>query len=297
VGRFVVRTIQEVTTALAWCSPEGVLGDTLSLPAGLHWRLRVSPKGDYVALESFAIAQGSALRLFSYRFEDSAVRALPLGPSLDSHLVWAPDGKRLLMVSAVEAATGLYSVPVADSGSVRFLRPLQHRLAHALDWSVDGKWVLLGVEGDNSKFDLRLVSMSPGGDDVPFVQGTTFDARARFSPAGRWVAYESEASGRSEVYLQTFPEPSAPIQVSTGGGGQVAWSGDGAELFYLNESGDVVAVSVSGESVPRISPPTVRFRIHRVPFHYWDIRPDGKGCLVATRSTMGAKPRLIAVLP
>lgn len=65
-----------------------------------------------------------------------------------------------------------------------------------------------------------------------------------FSPDGRWVAYESDESGRLEVYVQAFPLTSEKDRISVGGGTSPAWRTDGTELFYLAADRNMMAVPV-----------------------------------------------------
>jgi len=74
---------------------------------------------------------------------------------------------------------------------------------------------------------------------------TDFDERdGQFSPDGKWIAFESNESGRYEVYLQPFPGPGARVPVSAGGGAQVRWRRDGRELFYIALDGRLMAVPI-----------------------------------------------------
>ena len=77
-------------------------------------------------------------------------------------------------------------------------------------------------------------------------------------PDGRFLAYESNESGRYEVYVQRFPEGGGKTVVSTGGGRQPRWRGDGKELYYVN--GDtMMAVDVNTEPTFRVGRPTALF--------------------------------------
>jgi hypothetical protein len=74
---------------------------------------------------------------------------------------------------------------------------------------------------------------------------TPFDERrARFSPDGRWIVYDSNDQGRFEVYVQTFPASSAKWQISTSGGMYPNWRGDGKELFYISADNKLMAVDI-----------------------------------------------------
>ncbi len=66
----------------------------------------------------------------------------------------------------------------------------------------------------------------------------------QISPDGRWLAYISTESGRQEVYVQPFRRRGESVRVSTSGGGQPKWRGDGKELFYLSQDRSLMAVDV-----------------------------------------------------
>ena len=73
---------------------------------------------------------------------------------------------------------------------------------------------------------------------------TPFEERdGQFSPDGRWIAYASNESGRMEVYVQGFPSAGDRWQVSTTGGSQPRWRGDGAELYFVAGNGMLMAAS------------------------------------------------------
>ncbi len=88
--------------------------------------------------------------------------------------------------------------------------------------------------------------MNLEGEPKPrkFVSGTTDPAYAQFSPDGRWIAYCSLESGRSEVYLTSFPEPGERIRVSVSGGSRPRWKGDGREIYFLSADNEMIATPV-----------------------------------------------------
>ena len=97
-------------------------------------------------------------------------------------------------------------------------------------------------------------------DGKPFpVAQTSFDERAgQFSPDGQWIAFESNESGRYEIYVQRFPAPATRTLVSTGGGLQPRLRPDGKELFYVAPDGRLMAVPLrfppEGQTVEPGSP-------------------------------------------
>ena len=97
------------------------------------------------------------------------------------------------------------------------------------DWSPDGKFISFIGEGD-------LWTAPVDGDRTPtrLVQTKGNDRRGRFSPDGRWIAYESDFSGRFEVYVQRFPPTPERVQVSVNGGSSAYWRSDGKNCISAN---------------------------------------------------------------
>ena len=79
----------------------------------------------------------------------------------------------------------------------------------------------------------------------PFIKTAANEDRAKFSPDVGWIAYTSDESGRDEVYVTDFPTPHAKWRVSTNGGAGPRWRGDGKELFYIAEDGQLMAVPIN----------------------------------------------------
>lgn len=90
--------------------------------------------------------------------------------------------------------------------------------------------------------DIWALPMEGDRKEFPVVRTPFEDRNAQFSPDGRWIAYESNLSGRFEIYVQPFGRSGAPRQVSTTGGAQVRWARDRHELFYIALDGSLMAV-------------------------------------------------------
>jgi Tol biopolymer transport system component len=122
------------------------------------------------------------------------------------------------------------------------------------------------------------------------------ELHGRFSPDGRWVAYESNESGRSEIYVQSFPDLARPTQISTGGGTSPAWRGDGHELFFRSPDDQLMAVPIvsSGRRIDA-GTPTVLFALPPGPHRdgattlWYAASGDGQRFLVNT-FVEGASP-------
>jgi len=120
--------------------------------------------------------------------------------------------------------------------------------------------------------DIWTLSLESDAEPVPFQQTEADETLPAFSPDGRWIAYQSDVSGRYEVYLMPFPGPGGRYQVSAEGGTHPRWNPNGAELFYRHE-GRVIAVDVSLTREPELGRPRVLFD---GPYEdVYDVAPDG----------------------
>jgi hypothetical protein len=92
----------------------------------------------------------------------------------------------------------------------------------------------------------RSIRQDPREDrkPVPIVQTTFNEREGQFSPDGKWIAYQSDESGRFEIYVQPFTGPGGKSQISTDGGAQVRWRRDGKELFYIGLDNRLMAVPI-----------------------------------------------------
>jgi hypothetical protein len=112
----------------------------------------------------------------------------------------------------------------------------------------------------------------------PYVQTKASVRWGRLSPDGRWLAYASNESGRSEVYVTTFPKPGGKWQVSTNGGTVPVWGRDGKNLFFLSPDRKMMAVAVEGVDQFAAEAPKPLFDTH-VAFGNqvrFDVSPDGR---------------------
>ena len=192
--------------------------------------------------------------------ERGLVTRLTSDPALDALPVASSDGRRVLFISLRPGRIGLYVKATDGSGKDEpaNMPPGQSNLP--VDWSHDGRFILYRLfkrPGDNSepsvlptggKTDLWALPLDTKERPFPIVQ-TDFDSRdGQFSPDDKWIAYESDESGRWEIYLQRFPGPGGKERISIDGGTQVRWRRDGRELFYVALDGRMMAVPIRIDS-------------------------------------------------
>jgi eukaryotic-like serine/threonine-protein kinase len=157
--------------------------------------------------------------------------------------IWSPDSTRIVFSSNRKGTFDLYQKPPTGAESEQLLLTTpQAKLA--TDWSLDGRFLLYHSLDPNMSNDIWALPL--GGDRKPFpVVQTMFDeGDAQFSPDGKWIAYQSNESGRFEIYVQPFPGPGSRLFISTAGGYQARWGRDGKELFYIAPDNQLMAVPI-----------------------------------------------------
>jgi serine/threonine protein kinase len=183
-------------------------------------------------------------------------------PAVDSFPLWSPDGKTIVFTSNRRGVFDLYQMPAAGGAAELLLATPLTKVP--LDWSRDGRFLLYEVADPKTGPDLWALRLDGDRKSFPVVQTAFNENWGQFSPDGKWVAFQSNASGRIEVYLQSFPGPGASIPVSTTGGAQARWRPDGKELFYIGLDGRLMAVPItiaaSGDVEPGV--PVSLFATH-----------------------------------
>jgi hypothetical protein len=164
--------------------------------------------------------------------------------------------------------------------------------------SPDGRWLVLRMGATASTSGGRdIYGFRPGVDTAPVpLVVTPYDEMAiALSPDGRWLAYQSDETGRIEVFVRPFPNTGdAKVRVSSEGGTGPVWARNGRELFYLRGDHTMMVATVTASPALRVAEPLPLFRL---PGHIalldeswytpWDIGPDGRFLMV--RSVDGGR--------
>jgi serine/threonine protein kinase len=113
-----------------------------------------------------------------------------------------------------------------------------------MDWSADGRFLLYDVLDPKRGFDIWVLPLDGQRRPSPLVETDFNEGLAQFSPDGRWIAYQSDRTGRTEIYLRPFGSPGADVRVSVDGGAQVRWNPNATELFYVTIDSRLMAVPI-----------------------------------------------------
>ena len=174
--------------------------------------------------------------------------------------VWSPDGSRLVFSMARNAPPNLH-VKSLSGGEARELLPSRGTMHWPSDWSPDGRFLLYTNRDPNADLDLWMLPIAENREPVPFLITRFKEFDARFSPDGRFVAFASEESGESEVYVVPSEGTGEKRRVSIAGGHTPLWRSDGLELFYLSAANQLMAVPVRLEGGFEPGTPTALFTI------------------------------------
>lgn len=168
---------------------------------------------------------------------------LTVGPGARNSPLWSPDGRRIAFASI--GANAIYET-AADGGATERVLLKASEILIPMDWSPDGRFLIYRVTGAKTGFDLWALSLMDGRT-FPLVQTEFAEKEAQFSPDGKWFAYQSNESGRFEIYVRPFPDVGGARYgpMSSNGGTQVRWRRDGKELFYLGLGNTLMAVPIA----------------------------------------------------
>jgi serine/threonine-protein kinase len=145
--------------------------------------------------------------------------------------IWMPDGKRLTL--RLTPTLNIYSMPADGSGAAKRLTTSENG-QYPGSWSPDGHVLAFSELDPTTGWDIWVLNLDGDGKPRPFLQTPSNEAGPILSPDGHWLAYQSDESGRSEIYVRPFPGPGGKVQISTEGGAQPVWARNGRELFYRN---------------------------------------------------------------
>jgi serine/threonine-protein kinase len=258
---------------------------------------RISPDGKRLALDS----RDQQNDIWIWDFARRTLSRLTFEPGLNRAVVWTRDSQRVIFSAERDGRESLFWQAADGSGSPEQLTPTtQDRPQGPLSLSPDGKVLVFGEPGQ-PPFDLYTLTLDSERKVAPLLNQTYSEHNGEISPDGRWMAYQSDESGTSEIFVRPFPNVAAGrSQVSNGGGTRPAWSRDGHEIYYLGLDGTMMAASIdarsgdifsAGRPIALFSGPYYMVQAGRS----YDVAGDGRFLMIKNTTAQTAASQLAGV--
>jgi len=254
------------SSQLTWVDRRGKQSGLLGKPANIR-DFKFSPdQQSVVATFGPGSAQNNSILWILDALHGGSTR-FTFDAGFDSDPVWSPDGRSIIFASRKEQYSDLYRKSANGAGNEELVYSDSLEKTPT-DWSADGRFLLYRTKGTANGTDIWVLPLTPerpgaGLKPYPFAQTPYNEEDGRFSPDGKWIAYNSDESQRVEVYVAHFPDGGGKRQISVAGGSTPRWRKDGKEIYYIAADGKVMsaAVVLKGDAIqigdvqPLFTPP------------------------------------------
>ena len=266
--------------ALVWLDRAGN-EEPIPAPPRMYGAPRLSPAGDRIALD--VAADDGTSDIFIYDLAREASNRLTF-EGWNVNPLWSRDGQRVVFTSARPDGFGLSWKAANGTGQVEGLsttRPIEM----ASGWGGEPGTLVVVRASSMTDADIHLLRLDADRDSEPLIATSFSESLPTVSPDGRWIAYQSDESGRWAVYVRPLPNiDDGKWQVSPEAGFSPVWSRDGGELFYIAPGPDSRAMMAVGYAGDPTFTPARPERLFTLPndtdfggaFREWDVAPDGQ---------------------
>jgi Tol biopolymer transport system component len=279
-GETLVFDASRLTTQLEWFDrggkQAGVFGESAA-----HFNPRISPDGSRIAFDVYD-PRTNLTQVWVGDISRGVQTRLTSGPGSNSQAVWSPDGSRIAYQTDRKHQADTYVRPAGGGGTEEALTDEDGQRSPD-DWSKDGRFI---VSRDREAAGTRLMQIAAIAVGTPHRLSTVLPRAqndfgpVRLSPDGRWLAYGLDESGRSEIYVVSFPDGQGKVQISDAGGVNPKWSRGGREILYTTFDGKVMSVEVDASRGFRAGTPKALFQLPEGTGFGWDVTADGERFLL-----------------
>jgi Tol biopolymer transport system component/tRNA A-37 threonylcarbamoyl transferase component Bud32 len=263
------------TEQLTWYDRQGRPSGTLGA-AGQIENFGLSPDGTRVAIAAASPNNDAAIFITDIA-RGVTSRLVAEGPWLNDP-VWSPDGRWVAFTARGRPGGVALVAKPQEGGPERVLLERRSGDVFVEDWSPDGSQLAFGAQGPSGTAGALLaLHGNPPAEQILTEQ--QFPDELRFSPDGRWLAYNAIEAGQPEVFVVPIPPTGQRWQVSAGGGAQPRWRRDGRELYYLGLDATLMVVAIGGPSRFEATPPRPLFKTGLVVepgYDQYEVGPDGR---------------------
>jgi len=225
---------------ITWRARDGTVNGHVGVP-GSYTDLALAPDERRIAVGRVDPGKQAAIFVLDGGARDTALKMT--FDSVSMRPVWSPDGASLAYASVRNGPPSLFRRAVPSMGQDELLFK-SNRANLPDDWCAGGRMMLFEATDPETQRDVWLLPLAGERKPVPVLRTPANELDAHCSPDRRWLAYTSDESGRPEIYVSSFPAAGGKWPISTGGGTQPRWRGDGTELFYLTPDRTLMSVHV-----------------------------------------------------
>jgi eukaryotic-like serine/threonine-protein kinase len=242
------------STRFVWVDRNGKAGPEFG-DRPIELGSNLSQDGKRIAFDSYDI-QSRNIDVWVYDLTKGLSTRLTFDAMIDRNAIWSPDGNTIVFSSNRKGHYDIYEKKADGTGIEQplFVSSIEKG---STDWSKDGRFICVSVNGKpGTKWDLWILPMTGDQKPYPFLETEFSEWAGTFSPDGRWIAYQSDESGRYEIYIRPFQGAEGKWQISSSGGLGPFWRSDGSELYYESPDRKLMAVDVktSGSTFQAGSP-------------------------------------------
>ncbi|MDQ6891151.1 MAG: protein kinase [Acidobacteriota bacterium] len=264
-----------------------------TIPSAGYLNVSISPDGQRVLFDRIEPGRGN-YNLWILDRERGIETRVTSSSDTSCCPVWLPDGKSLIYSAVHGASPRLYRRELGSGREEPLMAAGGFQVAR--DVSRDGRLLLWG-ERTRGAFQLRTFALTDPSHAVTSLTDTSFRYDGgRFSPSGRHVLFESDESGKREVYLAPLDAMGEKLRISSEGAGLVRWSRDGSEVFYVSTDDRLFSVPVRTEPTLSAGKPTLLFQLPPRGWNGFDVAPDGKSFLAVVPERVGGEQPVRVVL-
>jgi Tol biopolymer transport system component len=290
-GTLVYATGVAAQSQLAWFDRSGKRVANIGEPAPMT-RVNFSPD------RRNAVVNASGM-YWIYDMARGVRTRFNFGASVGYDAIWSPDGATI--VFEVAAGGSLYRRASNGTGAEVLLYK-DNLEKDPVSFSPDGKLLAYDAAGDPKTHDDIWIlpnPLDPAGpaNPYPIIRTEARESNPQISPDGKWIAWQSDESGRFEIYAAPFPGLADKRFISTRGGTRPRWRRDESEIFYLAAGGSLLtatAVTVRGQVLSVGETRTVLGQ--PVSGYGWDVSADGRKILAIVPTEQAAPQPLTLVL-
>jgi Tol biopolymer transport system component/tRNA A-37 threonylcarbamoyl transferase component Bud32 len=253
-------------TQLQWLDASGHPGEVISLPPSVYAQVTFSHDGRRAVVERYSDASSMDLYMLDLS-RGLATRFTHMPSCLIFNEVWSPDDSKIAFDANPDGPFNIYMKSANGEGDEELVYKNDAIFKNVTQWTPDGKALLFDQPDPATGWNSWMLPLEGDRKPIPLLHSRFNETGCQISPDGHWLLFISDESGRTEAYVQSFPNPGPRYQVTTVGALFVGWTADGKRIAVVGTDGAFYLADVQTTPSFQTSPPRFVFRA----------RPDNNG--------------------